>query len=54
MAAEEAVRRERAARSLAIEKAYVHDVYQQASDDGQVKDTPEKILKPYCYCEPNK
>ena len=29
MAAEEAVRRERAARSLAIEKAYVHDVYEQ-------------------------
>ena len=30
MAEEEAVRRERAARSLAIEKAYVHDVYEQA------------------------
>ena len=28
-AEEEAVRRERAARSLAIEKAYVHDVYEQ-------------------------
>ena len=33
MAAEEAVRKERAARSLAIERAYVHDVYEQESDD---------------------
>ena len=37
MAAEEALRKERAARSLAIERAYVHDVYEQESDNNPLQ-----------------